>query len=172
MEPMKKVQFAEFLAAEGEALLLEHLDKVEKAALEGIDENDDKPVKAKVTLAFTWEIGASAPSVDTKISYTTSHKDETSRKFDPDQMVLQKSSAASKDNSGDLLDEDTVYELALSVIRETQRASTSMLQRRLRIGYNRAARLMERLEKNGVVGPENGSSPREILPVPETATAG
>ena len=38
-----------------------------------------------------------------------------------------------------------------------------MLQRRLRIGYNRAARLMEELEDRGIVGPENGSSPREIL---------
>jgi S-DNA-T family DNA segregation ATPase FtsK/SpoIIIE len=38
-----------------------------------------------------------------------------------------------------------------------------MLQRRLRIGYNRAARLMEALEARGIVGPENGSSPREIL---------
>jgi S-DNA-T family DNA segregation ATPase FtsK/SpoIIIE len=38
-----------------------------------------------------------------------------------------------------------------------------MLQRRLRVGYNRAARLMEVLEDRGIVGPENGSSPREIL---------
>ena len=38
-----------------------------------------------------------------------------------------------------------------------------MLQRRLRIGYNRAARIMEIMEEKGIVGPENGSSPREIL---------
>ena len=52
---------------------------------------------------------------------------------------------------------------AIDVLRSTKRASTSMLQRRLRIGYNRAARLMEVLEDRGIVGPENGSSPREIL---------
>ncbi|MGB1128114.1 MAG: DNA translocase FtsK 4TM domain-containing protein [Opitutales bacterium] len=52
---------------------------------------------------------------------------------------------------------------AIDVLRSTKRASTSMLQRRLRIGYNRAARLMEELEDRGIVGPENGSSPREIL---------
>jgi len=52
---------------------------------------------------------------------------------------------------------------AIDVLRSTKRASTSMLQRRLRIGYNRAARLMEALEERGIVGPENGSSPREIL---------
>jgi S-DNA-T family DNA segregation ATPase FtsK/SpoIIIE len=52
---------------------------------------------------------------------------------------------------------------ALEVLRSGKRASTSMLQRRLRIGYNRAARIMEILEQQGVVGPENGMQPREIL---------
>jgi S-DNA-T family DNA segregation ATPase FtsK/SpoIIIE len=64
---------------------------------------------------------------------------------------------------GDLETDDEMYEPAIEVLRTTKRASTSMLQRRLRIGYNRAARLMEVLEAKGVVGPENGSSPREIL---------
>jgi S-DNA-T family DNA segregation ATPase FtsK/SpoIIIE len=52
---------------------------------------------------------------------------------------------------------------AIEVIKTSKRASTSMLQRRLKIGYNRAARIMEILEDEGIVGPENGSSPREIL---------
>ena len=52
---------------------------------------------------------------------------------------------------------------AIEVTRSSRRASTSMLQRRLKIGYNRAARIMELLEAEGMVGPENGSSPREIL---------
>jgi S-DNA-T family DNA segregation ATPase FtsK/SpoIIIE len=60
-------------------------------------------------------------------------------------------------------EEDELYPQALDVLKSTKRASTSMLQRRLRIGYNRAARLMEQLEAHGIVGPENGSSPREIL---------
>jgi len=59
--------------------------------------------------------------------------------------------------------EDELVPDALEVIRTSKRASTSMLQRRLRIGYNRAARIMEILEDEGYVGPENGSSPREIL---------
>lgn len=58
---------------------------------------------------------------------------------------------------------DDMLPQAIDVLRSTKRASTSMLQRRLRIGYNRAARLMEILEDRGIVGPENGSSPREIL---------
>ena len=60
-------------------------------------------------------------------------------------------------------DGDDLLPAAIDVLRSTKRASTSMLQRRLRIGYNRAARLMEALEDQGIVGPENGSSPREIL---------
>lgn len=52
---------------------------------------------------------------------------------------------------------------AIDVLRSTKRASTTMLQRRLRIGYNRAARLMGELEDRGIVGPENGARPREIL---------
>ena len=52
---------------------------------------------------------------------------------------------------------------AIEVIRQTRRASTSSLQRRLKIGYNRAARLMDVMEQQGIVGPPQGSDPREIL---------
>jgi S-DNA-T family DNA segregation ATPase FtsK/SpoIIIE len=67
------------------------------------------------------------------------------------------------DDDGDLGSDEELYSQALEVLKSTRRASTSMLQRRLRIGYNRAARLMEIMEEKGIVGPENGSSPREIL---------
>jgi DNA segregation ATPase FtsK/SpoIIIE, S-DNA-T family len=60
-------------------------------------------------------------------------------------------------------EDDDILEQALEVIRQTKRASTSSLQRRLRIGYTRAARLMDLLEERGFVGPPNGSDPREIL---------
>jgi S-DNA-T family DNA segregation ATPase FtsK/SpoIIIE len=65
-------------------------------------------------------------------------------------------------DEGDGSDEE-LYSRAIEVLKSSRRASTSMLQRRLRIGYNRAARIMEMMEEKGVVGPENGSSPREIL---------
>jgi DNA segregation ATPase FtsK/SpoIIIE, S-DNA-T family len=73
-----------------------------------------------------------------------------------------------EDGDDDLGDDEELYEQALDVLKSTKRASTSMLQRRLRIGYNRAARIMEIMEEKGVVGPENGSSPREILKDLET----
>ena len=73
---------------------------------------------------------------------------------------------------GDLGNDDELFHQALGVLRSTRRASTSMLQRRLRIGYNRAARIMEIMEDKGIVGPENGSSPREILVDLDTYDAG
>ena len=66
-------------------------------------------------------------------------------------------------SDGDLGDDEELYKQALDVLKSTKRASTSMIQRRLRIGYNRAARIMDLMEEKGIVGPENGSSPREIL---------
>jgi S-DNA-T family DNA segregation ATPase FtsK/SpoIIIE len=60
-------------------------------------------------------------------------------------------------------DDEALITAATQIIKETRRASTSSLQRRLRIGYNRAARLMDQLQERGVVGPPQGSDPREIL---------
>ena len=60
-------------------------------------------------------------------------------------------------------DDDELLDPAVEIIRQTRRASTSSLQRRLRIGYTRAARLMDVLEEKGIIGPPNGSDPREIL---------
>ena len=67
------------------------------------------------------------------------------------------------ETDGESADDEKLYQKAMGVLRATKRASTSTLQRRLRIGYNRAARIMDLMEERGVVGPENGSSPREIL---------
>jgi len=64
---------------------------------------------------------------------------------------------------GEDAEDDQLLEMSVQIIRETQRASTSSLQRRLRIGYTRAARIMDVLEQRGIVGPARGSDPREIL---------
>jgi S-DNA-T family DNA segregation ATPase FtsK/SpoIIIE len=60
-------------------------------------------------------------------------------------------------------EEDELLGQAVEIIKETRRASTSSLQRRLRIGYTRAARMMDILEERGIIGPPRGSDPREIL---------
>ncbi|MBD3156232.1 cell division protein FtsK [Candidatus Peregrinibacteria bacterium] len=58
---------------------------------------------------------------------------------------------------------DSLYEDALKVIKDNRKASASLLQRRLKVGYARAARILDSLEEHGVVGPSNGSKPRKIL---------
>jgi len=60
-------------------------------------------------------------------------------------------------------EEEEILEKCIEVIRTSGRASTSYLQRRLRLGYNRAARMMDILEQRGIIGPADGSKPREIL---------
>jgi S-DNA-T family DNA segregation ATPase FtsK/SpoIIIE len=64
---------------------------------------------------------------------------------------------------GDGEDEDALMQQAIDLIKKHRYASTSMLQRRLRIGYNRAARLVEQMEEMGIVGPADGSRSREVL---------
>ncbi|MGO3114275.1 DNA translocase FtsK [Enterococcus pseudoavium] len=59
--------------------------------------------------------------------------------------------------------QDELYEEAKALVVEMQTASISLLQRRFRIGYNRAARIVDELEERGVIGPSTGSKPREVL---------
>jgi S-DNA-T family DNA segregation ATPase FtsK/SpoIIIE len=65
-------------------------------------------------------------------------------------------------DGGDDVDDD-LYQDAVRVVCDAGRASTSTLQRRLRIGYGRAARLIDLMEKDGIVGPPDGTKPREVL---------
>jgi S-DNA-T family DNA segregation ATPase FtsK/SpoIIIE len=59
--------------------------------------------------------------------------------------------------------EDPLYDKAIEIVMQQGRASASYIQRRLKIGYNRAARLVELMEHKGLVGPAQGSKPRELL---------
>ncbi len=58
---------------------------------------------------------------------------------------------------------DERYDEAVAIVTEAGQASISMVQRRLRVGYNRAARMIERMEKEGVVGPADGAKPRQVI---------
>ncbi|MDO4505313.1 MAG: DNA translocase FtsK [Spirochaetales bacterium] len=62
--------------------------------------------------------------------------------------------------------DDPLYDKALDIVVQAGKASASYIQRRLSIGYNRAARLVELMEERGIVGPANGSKPREIIHIP------
>jgi S-DNA-T family DNA segregation ATPase FtsK/SpoIIIE len=60
-------------------------------------------------------------------------------------------------------DQDEKYQDAVELVLQTGQASISMVQRKLRVGYNRAARMIEAMEKDGIVGPSDGVRPREVL---------
>ena len=62
--------------------------------------------------------------------------------------------------------EDPLFDKALDIVVQAGKASASYIQRRLKIGYNRAARLVEEMEERGIVGPANGSKPREVIQMP------
>ncbi|MGN1164172.1 MAG: DNA translocase FtsK [Candidatus Ornithospirochaeta sp.] len=83
-----------------------------------------------------------------------------------DESIFQEDEPLDDDDMGDdeFEDGDTdLYEMAKKIVFERRSASASYLQRRLKIGYNRAARIVEMMEEDGIVGPANGSKPREVL---------
>jgi len=79
-----------------------------------------------------------------------------------DEITITKDSESTTDKSTDN-DKDELYEKAVDIIKTERKASTSFLQRKLQIGYNRAARIMEIMEKEGIVGQPNHVGKREIL---------
>jgi len=80
-------------------------------------------------------------------------------RFDEDLVRLEEESAAMESRPEDT---DEHYDRALAIVAESRNASISYLQRRLKVGYNRAARMIEQMEEEGVVGPQEGTKPREV----------
>ena len=80
-----------------------------------------------------------------------------------DEILNYKDGKESEENIIDSTEKDKLYEAALDIIKSEGKASTSFLQRKLQIGYNRAARIMETMEKEGIVGQANHVGKREIL---------
>jgi S-DNA-T family DNA segregation ATPase FtsK/SpoIIIE len=75
-------------------------------------------------------------------------------------IVRKRDDDGSLDDSDENL--DPMYDRAVEIVAEAQKVSTSMLQRRLGIGYNRAAKIVEAMEERGVIGPSRGTTPREV----------
>lgn len=92
--------------------------------------------------------------------------DQQEAHYEEKMMVTDEEAAGSGTNSAP---EDELFEQAKELVVEMQTASVSLLQRRFRIGYNRAARLVDELEAHGVVGPSEGSKPRKVLIEPAPA---
>ena len=92
------------------------------------------------------------------------------KKIDESQTVLAQSLKESLEQNesreGEIFfsgDDDPLFEDVKRIVLETQKASASFLQRRLRIGYSRAARLIDMLEEKGIVGPADGAKPRDVF---------
>ena len=80
---------------------------------------------------------------------------------------MEDGNSVKEDGQGDADDNDPLYNDAVHLVFEFGKASTSLIQRRLRVGYGRAAHLIDMMERDGIVGPADGPKPREILKPPE-----
>ena len=78
----------------------------------------------------------------------------------PDRAARRRRAEAESELSSE--DQDPLYEDAVRVVLEMGKASTSTLQRRLRLGYGRAARILDMMQRDGIIGPPDGSKPREV----------
>ena len=112
-----------------------------------ISENEVKKVVKYLVDNFKDEI----PNQD--ISLTPAHPEEAEKNSIFDSSMMQEDAA----------DDDDLYEEAREIVMQAGKASTSYLQRKLRIGYSRAARLMDILEEKGVIGASDGAKPREVM---------
>jgi S-DNA-T family DNA segregation ATPase FtsK/SpoIIIE len=129
-----------------------------------------KPLRVQGCFVDDEEVEAVANYV--KDNYIT-HYDQTVID-EIEQKVVQNSSKGSGPDPDPTADEaagDEMLPAAVEVILETGQASVSMLQRRLKLGYARAARIVDEMEERGIVGPFKGSKPREILVTKEQWTA-
>jgi S-DNA-T family DNA segregation ATPase FtsK/SpoIIIE len=115
----------------------------------------NKPIRVQGIFVGTSEI----ESVTNRVKLTV--EPDYNKAITSDETAQQTLVGVPNSSSGD--DEDSMYQSAYNLVRETRKASASLLQRRLRVGYARAARLIDLLEENGVVGPASGAKPRKIL---------
>ena len=80
-----------------------------------------------------------------------------------DSVDTSSSSSGLADMEGTTDEDDPLYNDIVKFVIETQKASASLFQRKFKLGYNRAARIVDLLEERGIIGPQNGSKPREVL---------
>ena len=85
------------------------------------------------------------------------------KEYGPPEYISLEEQLRSQSSENEEVESDDLYEEALTIVRESGKASASYLQRRLQIGYNRAARIIEEMEDRGIIGPPNGSKARELL---------
>ena len=90
-------------------------------------------------------------------------KNQATAKYDTEFENVSQNTSSGSGNSAVSGDDDEAYNEVVEFAIQTGKISASLIQRRFRFGYNRAARMMDLLEARGIVGPQNGSKPREVL---------
>ena len=80
-----------------------------------------------------------------------------------DAVDTSSNSSGLSDMSGTTDEDDPLYNDIVQFVIDTHKASASLIQRKFKLGYNRAARIVDLLEERGIIGPQNGSKPREVL---------
>lgn len=120
-----------------------------------------KPLRVQGCFVTDAEVEAVAEYV--KENSTADYNQEVLEEIERKAMQAGKKSAADAAPSDEELEGDEMLPAAVDVILETGQASVSMLQRRLKLGYARAARIVDEMEEKGIVGPFQGSKPRTIL---------
>jgi S-DNA-T family DNA segregation ATPase FtsK/SpoIIIE len=86
-------------------------------------------------------------------------REQGAPRFDETLLRLREESEARESRDPDV---DEMYDRAIAIVAETRNASISYIQRRLKVGYNRAARMIEQMEADGIVGPQEGTRPRDV----------
>ncbi|MBI4368214.1 MAG: DNA translocase FtsK [Candidatus Omnitrophica bacterium] len=109
---------------------------------------EPKPIRGQATFISDEEIGSAVQFIKTQRG---------------PQYLAEVAAASEGRSSFPNMEKDDMYDDAVRVVLETRQASVSVLQRKLRLGYGRAARIVDMMEQEGVVGPYQGSKPREIL---------
>ena len=121
-----------------------------------------KPRRVQGCFVSDTEVEAVASFV--KANYVTNYDQEVMEEIERKAIQTgNKSNTSDPEPNVDELDGDEMLPAAVDVILETGQASVSMLQRRLKLGYARAARIVDEMEEKGIVGPFQGSKPRDIL---------
>jgi len=120
-----------------------------------------KPKRVQGCFVSDSEVEAVATYV--KTHYDTTYDQQVMEEIEKAATKEIKNAGPESEANSDELDGDEMLPAAVDVILETGQASVSMLQRRLKLGYARAARIVDEMEEKGIVGPFQGSKPRAIL---------
>ncbi|WP_303815513.1 DNA translocase FtsK [Acidaminococcus timonensis] len=120
---------------------------------------ENKPIRVQGAFIADDELNRVVDFIKAEAIPTTYHQEVTTQELNGEKD-------SKKENSED--EEDELFQDAVEAVMDAHQASSSMLQRKFRIGYTRAARLVDAMEEKGIIGPADGSKPRPLLMSPTT----